>query len=44
MFPGSENPDLGHPAVGAILITADNVFDSVAGPMGKENWASDLDK
>ena len=29
-------------AVGAILVTADNVFNSVAGLAGKENWASDL--
>ena len=29
-------------AVGAILVTADNVFDSVAGLAGKENWATDL--
>jgi tRNA(fMet)-specific endonuclease VapC len=28
--------------VGAILVTADNVFDSVAGLAGKENWATDL--
>jgi tRNA(fMet)-specific endonuclease VapC len=29
-------------AVGAILVTADNVFNSVSGLAGKENWASDL--
>jgi tRNA(fMet)-specific endonuclease VapC len=29
-------------AVGAILVTADKVFDSVAGLAGKENWATDL--
>jgi len=29
-------------AVGAILVTADNVFNSVSGLVGKENWASDL--
>jgi len=28
--------------VGAILVTADNVFNSVAGLSGKENWANDL--
>jgi len=29
-------------AVGAILVTADKVFDSVAGLVGKENWATNL--
>ena len=29
-------------AVGAIVVTADNVFNSVAGLAGKENWATDL--
>jgi len=29
-------------AVGAVLVTADTVFDSVAGFVGKENWAIDL--
>ncbi|MGA3132313.1 MAG: type II toxin-antitoxin system VapC family toxin [Terracidiphilus sp.] len=29
-------------AVGAVLVTADNVFDSVVGLAGKENWATDL--
>jgi tRNA(fMet)-specific endonuclease VapC len=29
-------------AVGAVLVTADSVFDSVAGLAGKENWATDL--
>ena len=29
-------------AVGAILVTADNVFNSVPGLAGKENWATDL--
>ncbi len=28
-------------AVGAILVTADNVFDHVSGLAGKENWATD---
>ena len=29
-------------AVGAILVTADNIFNSVSGLAGKENWATDL--
>lgn len=29
-------------AVGAILVTADKVFDSVSGLAGKVNWATDL--
>ncbi len=29
-------------AVGAILVTADKVFDSVSGLAGRENWATDL--
>jgi tRNA(fMet)-specific endonuclease VapC len=29
-------------AVGAILVTADTVFNSVSGLAGKENWATDL--
>ncbi len=29
-------------AVGAILVTADTVFDSVAGLAGRENWATDF--
>jgi len=29
-------------AVGAVLVTADSVFASVAGLAGKENWASDM--
>lgn len=29
-------------AVGAVLVTADSVFDSVVGLAGKENWATDL--
>jgi tRNA(fMet)-specific endonuclease VapC len=29
-------------AVGAILVTADNVFNTVSGLAGKENWATDL--
>ena len=29
-------------AVGAVLVTADTVFDSVAGLAGRENWATDL--
>jgi tRNA(fMet)-specific endonuclease VapC len=29
-------------SLGAVLVTADNVFDSVSGLAGKENWATDL--
>jgi tRNA(fMet)-specific endonuclease VapC len=29
-------------AIGAILVTADKVFDSVPGLAGRENWATDL--